>query len=215
MYSFAQTIDLGTWQSLCLAAYYNFHGPDYYYTLITQGFAGWGDKDTFPLALKALREDYYMVPFDLSTMFINGTTTGVAMMQADPANQMKYEPLFLHTNIIKWNPREFFCIGCAGDEVEPVSASDIEREESFIHKQLIKPSRIYDYGVPKNLDVDPEPLLWKSMEYNVCKSIWKNNELCKQVRNHMERAFGYQFRTRTVSRIFREGYEVEEICIER
>lgn len=202
-------------QSLCLAAYYNFYGPGYYYTLITQGFAGMGDKDTFPLALKALREDYYMVPFGLSTMFINGTSTGVAMMQADPANQKGYEPLFLHTNIIKWNPREFFCVGCASDEVEPVSASDFEREESLIHKQLMAPSRIYDYGIPKALGVDPEPLLWKSMEYNVCRSVWKNDDLCERVRSHMEDAFGLQIRTRTISRILRQGYTIEEVCKKR
>ena len=207
--------NIGAWQSLCLAAYYNFYGPEYYYTLITQGFAGWGDKDTFPLALKALQEDYYMVPFGLNTMFINGTTTGVAMMQADPANQTGYEPLFLHANIIKWNPREFLCIGCAADNDEPIPASDIERKDSALHALLINHTRIYDYGVPKKLGIDPEPLIWKSMEHNVCKSAWKNDDLCERVRDHMRDAFGYQFRIRPVSRIFREGYDIEEICIER
>lgn len=180
--------------------------------MVTQGFAGWGDKDTFPLALKALKEDYYMVPFGLNTMFLHNTTTGVAMMQADPANQTGYEPLFLHTNIVKWNPREFLCIGCASDDEDPVEISDIEKEESFTRKSLLEHERIYDYGVPKKLGIDPEPLLWKSMEHNVCKSAWLNEDLCSRIREHMEHALGFRFRTRTVSRVFRDGYEVEEVC---
>ena len=43
----------------------------------SKGFACWGDKDTFLLTLKAMHEDYYMVPFDLETLFNNGTMTGV------------------------------------------------------------------------------------------------------------------------------------------
>jgi alpha 1,2-mannosyltransferase len=198
-----------------LAAYYNYHGPRYYYTLITQNFAGWGDKDTFPLALKALREDYYMVPFSLDTLFLNGTSTGVAMMQADPGNQTGYEPLFLHANFIKWHVREFLCIGCAGDDVEPVAASDLERDWSPIHNLLLDHMRLYDSDVPEKLCIDPEPMIWKSMEHIVCRSVWTNKDLCERIRDYMADAFGFRYRTRTASRVFRKGYEIEEMCVQR
>ena len=144
-----------------------FYGPQYYYTLATQGFAGWGDKDSFVLALKALHEDYYMVPFDLETLFIKGTITGVAMMQADSANQTGYEPSFLHTNRAKWNPRAFLCIGCANDKEEPVQTSDLEGESSSIHQLLVDHRRIYAHAQTKKYRVNPKALLWKSMEHNI------------------------------------------------
>ncbi|CDK25718.1 unnamed protein product [Kuraishia capsulata CBS 1993] len=48
-------------QTLLLALYYNFYGPDFYYPLLTQGGAGEGDKDTFPAAAHALAQPYYQV----------------------------------------------------------------------------------------------------------------------------------------------------------
>ena len=162
-----------------------------------------------------MHEDYYMVPFDLETLFINGTITGVAMMQADPANRTGYEPLFLHANIVKWNPRAFLCIGCVNDKEEPVQTSDLEGEGSSIHQLLVDHTRIYAHAQTKKYGVDPEALLWKSMEHNVYKSVWKNDDLCERTRIHMANAFGFSFRTRKVSRTFREGYEIEEICVDR
>ncbi|KAL8810546.1 MAG: hypothetical protein Q9200_002492 [Gallowayella weberi] len=111
------------WKALCLAAYYNYYGPQHYYTMISQGWAGWGDKDTFLLALRSLRQKFYMVPHALKTLFVNGTSQGVGMLQADPTKPAGYEPMFLHSNIVKWSIRRFFCSGCADDEEDPVELS--------------------------------------------------------------------------------------------
>lgn len=64
-------------QSLCLSAYYNYFGPRYFYTLFTQGGPGWGDKDTFPTALRALNASWTMIPHRLQTQrYDDGTGHG-------------------------------------------------------------------------------------------------------------------------------------------
>ena len=199
-------------QSLCLATYYNYHGPQYYYTLITQGWAGWGDKDTFPVALKSLREDYYMIPHELKTLFVNGTVEGIGMLQADPSNQKDYEPMFLHSNIIKWSPREFLCKGCASDKEDPVKSSFLEREDSSINRHLKEHRRIFNIEDMRKLNIDPEPLIWKSMEHSVCKGVWKDGEVCARVREHMANAFGYEFRSSRLFSLFGYG---DQVCISK
>ncbi|GME76633.1 unnamed protein product [Ambrosiozyma monospora] len=56
-----QTVD-----AMLLAFYYNIHGPDYYYPLLTQGGAGEGDKDTFIAAAYAVKQPIYMVQQSMS-----------------------------------------------------------------------------------------------------------------------------------------------------
>ena len=72
------------WTSLLLAAYYNYYGPDFFYTLFNNGWAGWGDKDTFPMALKAAGEAYFPVTSEIRTVFLNGTLRGVGMLHDAP-----------------------------------------------------------------------------------------------------------------------------------
>lgn len=47
--------------ALVLAMYYNYHGFDYYYPLLSQGAAGEGDKETFVAAAHKLELPYYQV----------------------------------------------------------------------------------------------------------------------------------------------------------
>lgn len=49
-------------KTLQLALYYNIHGPDFYYPLLTQGSAGEGDKETFNAAAHVLNEPYFLTP---------------------------------------------------------------------------------------------------------------------------------------------------------
>lgn len=48
-------------RTLFLAMYYNTHGPEYYYALLSQGAAGEGDKETFLAAAHKLGLPYYQV----------------------------------------------------------------------------------------------------------------------------------------------------------
>ncbi|KAL9122736.1 MAG: hypothetical protein Q9187_000717 [Circinaria calcarea] len=198
------------WKSLCLATYYNYYGSRYYYTLISQGWAGWGDKDTFPMALKAYREPYYQVPHDIITAFVYGTTHGVGMVQSNPANDTSAEPLFLHSNIVKWSVEEFLCLGCPPSTNKASSTSALENTGSPIHSHLKEGKRIFATESFKEAGMDPEPLLWKCMEYSACRSVWGSSQLCKQTRDYMTKTFRYQFKpSRTASMI---GYG-DRVCV--
>jgi len=175
-----------------LAAYYNYYGPTHYYTLISQGWAGWGDKDTFPIALRSLQQDYYVVPHQLKTLFVNGTDHGIGMLQADPTNTNKYEPMFLHSNMIKWSIRDFLCLGCDQDK-EPVLKSFLEKPDSAINRHLRDHERIFKAEDMQAMGIDPEPLIWKSMEHTACRSVWKEEGLCARTRKHMAETFGHRF----------------------
>ncbi|SCV00881.1 LAMI_0G07910g1_1 [Lachancea mirantina] len=76
-------------QTLLLALYYNVYGPEWYYSLFSQGTAGEGDKETFAVAAHVLRRKYYQVKTKLS---FDGYWTkgpsfhGVALLQYDCVN---------------------------------------------------------------------------------------------------------------------------------
>ena len=153
-----------------------------------------------------------MISHGLKTLFVNGTVEGIGMLQADPSNQKDYEPMFLHSNIIKWSPREFLCMGCSSDKHEPVEHSFLEREDSSINRHLKEHRRIFNIEDMRKLNIDPEPLIWKSMEHNACKSVWKNGDLCARVREHMSKAFGYEFRSGRMFSLFGHG---DQVCISK
>ena len=177
--------------------------------MINQGWAGWGDKDTFSVALRSLRQEFYTVPHDLKTLFVNGTTHGIGMLQADPTDQAKYEPMFLHSNIVKWGIRAFFCIGCASDDSDTVTISALERLESPINLHLKEHHRIFKEEDMKLLGIDPEPLIWKSMEFTACQSVWKDASLCERTREHMEKTFGTRFQVGRIADLL--GYS-DRVC---
>ncbi|KAL9615374.1 MAG: hypothetical protein Q9167_000202 [Letrouitia subvulpina] len=114
-------------------------------------------KDTFTVALRSLRQNYSMVPHPLKTLFVNGTSHGIGMLQADPANQIKYEPMFLHSNIIKWSIHEFMCVNCSSSSSDPVALSAIENPESAINPHLKDHHRIFKTEDMQSMAIDPEP----------------------------------------------------------
>lgn len=162
------------------------------------------------MALRSLRQKYYTVPFDLKTLFVNGTSHGIGMLQADPTNQTGYEPMFLHSNVVKWGVRAFMCVGCATDLADAVALSALENPESSINKHLKEHSRIFKVEDMESLGIDPEPLIWKSMEHTACRSVWKNQSICARTREHMEKTFGLQFRVGRIAGIL--GYE-DQVCL--
>ncbi|MCJ1476276.1 hypothetical protein MMC13_004942 [Lambiella insularis] len=197
------------WKSLCLAAYYNYFGPPYYFTLINSGWAGWGDKDTFPMALKALQEPYYQINHEIVTVFVTDTVQGIGMVQADPANETNSEPMFLHSNIIKWSMRDFLCLGCwaLGGEI-----SHLENPSSPINKLLLEDRRIFAEDQLPDIGMDPEPLIWKVMEQLACRSVWGNKQVCEQARQHMTKTFGYQFKASWMAKLLGHG---DRVCASR
>lgn len=178
--------------------------------MISQGWAGWGDKDTFLVALRSLRQEYYMVPHKLKTLFINGTDAGIGMLQADPTKPNNYEPMFLHSNIIKWSIRGFLCIGCATQAIDPVKVSALENPKSPINRHLKEHRRIFSLTDMQSMNIDPEPSIWRSFEHVACRSYWQDEGLCNRTREHMEQTFGFQFQKGWASLV--TGGE-EQICL--
>ena len=131
-----------------------------------------------------------MVPHQLRTLFVNGTDQGIGMLQGDPTNLDKYSPMFLHSNMIKWSIRNFMCLGCPFDEV-PMSF--LERPDAPINAHLKKHQRIFNQEAMHFMGIDPEHLIWKSMEHTACRSVWKDNGLCVRTRAHMTETFGHRF----------------------
>ncbi|KAB5526487.1 alpha-mannosyltransferase [Coniochaeta sp. 2T2.1] len=117
--------------TLILSAYYNFHGPEVYYSLFSQSAPGQGDKETFLHAALALQNPFYDVGTHVGTLgrWLNGSFESAAMIQADPtadyelrrgrkklkgpvgntgkgdqhADEIHAKPLFIHHNTIKIN----------------------------------------------------------------------------------------------------------------
>ena len=153
-----------------------------------------------------------MVPHKLKTLFVNGTQHGIGMLQADPTNQTAYEPMFLHSNMIKWSIREFLCVGCSSDPVDAVATSALEKPESSINKHLKEHRRIFNIQDMQEMQIDPEPLIWKSMEHTACRSVWKDPDLCARTREHMTFTFGYQFRASRIATLLGYG---DQVCVLR
>ena len=162
------------------------------------------------MALRSLRQEYYTVPHDLQTLFVNGTTHGIGMLQADPTNQTGYEPMFLHSNVVKWGVRAFLCVKCASDPIDAVALSALENPDSSIHQHLKEHHRIFKVEDMERLGIDPEPLIWKSMEHTACRSVWKDDGLCARTREHMQKTFGHQFRVGRIDALL--GYR-DRVCI--
>lgn len=164
--------------------------------MFSQGQAGWGDKDTFPIALQALGEPFYKIPHGIKTAFVNGTLQGVAMLQASPLNDKTFEPMFLHANIFKWSIRDYLCTGCYPTVNDP-NRGYLENTEATINPHLREGRRIL--AKIDDLPIDPEPLIWKSMERTACRSAWRDEGLCDRTRDYMTKAFGFQFRVGKVA----------------
>lgn len=163
------------------------------------------------MALRSLGQDYYLVPHELKTMFVNGTAHGIGMLQADPTNQTGYEPMFLHSNVVKWGIRAFYCVKCSSNPIDGVASSAFENVDSSINLHLKEHSRIFKIKDMESMGIDPEPLIWRSMEHTACRSVWKDDGLCARTRDHMEKTFGNRFRIGLVDGLL--GY-VDRVCIE-
>lgn len=113
-------------ETLLLAAYYNYYGPDHYYLLLCTGGYGRGDKSTFLPAALAMNQSFYDVserPVAIGQDF--EWLHVFALLQFDPLedhvltsagiyrNKNKtaappIRPFFLHGNDPKWNGERIF-----------------------------------------------------------------------------------------------------------
>ena len=162
------------------------------------------------MALKAYREPYHQVAHEIMTVFVSETLLGIGMIQSNPANLTHAEPLFLHSNIVKWSVGEFLCVGCPSSGTTIGSISALENPNSPINSHLREGKRIFSTTQLSEVGIDPEPLLWKCMEHTACRSVWGNAQLCTQTRNHMKKAFGFQFKSSQLMSLIGYG---DRVCV--
>jgi alpha 1,2-mannosyltransferase len=185
--------------SLLLAAYYNYHGPDYYYRLLSQGGHGEGDKETFLYSAMVMGRPHYEVHTRVGFLgrWINGSFERVGMRQADPRadyelaaaiqrqtsasqedDQRQPEDihapwLFIHHNIVKIDTRR------VGDLVGTLLRRDAATG--------FQPLWGDDVGLREMVGYDPERELWEAIIQADCDTTLL--EACEQIKMWFSAAF--------------------------
>ncbi|KAK3671231.1 hypothetical protein LTR78_008866 [Recurvomyces mirabilis] len=196
------------WDALMLAVYYNYFGPKLYYTLLNFNYAGWGDKDTFALAFRALKKPFHTVLAPPGDAWERGkvNTRRVGMLQMAPGSDPPVAA-FLHVTTVKWSHRDFVCDGCLpiwhtespGDPF--ISGWEDSNSElyPFLHSNL---SIIEPEGLDKYMPTTPgtdvplqlEAMLWRATEYAACRSpAWRHERTCAVARRYMMGTWGFTF----------------------
>ncbi|KAL4873561.1 hypothetical protein BDV12DRAFT_80748 [Aspergillus spectabilis] len=186
--------------TLLLSTYYNYYGPDYYYTLLDQGAPGAGDKDTFLHAATALNQDFYAVSepvVDLGniTPWNDKVAINAGYIQADPIQDYNL------TSTGKWRvqdpsvskaPRAFF-IHAGAPEFNPGNELLGPKLRGFDGK----PTRLWTYPpeAMRRLGVDAEKMFWEEVMAVACTmqdvfESWKGQRrLCERVKAHWDAVF--------------------------
>lgn len=185
--------------SLLLAVYYNYYGPDRYYTILSQGGVGAGDKDTFLHAARALGNNFYVVSepvLDLGHPAPDGGILGAAMAQADPMQDYALtsqgiwrikdfsvarppRPFFIHANRPKLNPGN----GLFGEKTQGLDG---------------RPGRMWTLSqdLLERFEFDAEKAFWEEIVTVACDlerafSSWQwQRGICESVQEHWNATFG-------------------------
>ncbi|KAK2804511.1 hypothetical protein FQN50_006586 [Emmonsiellopsis sp. PD_5] len=130
--------------TLLLAAYYNYYGPSHYFSLLSQGAPGEGDKETFLQAAEAADEPFYAVSTRVTPIGHikeDGGIAGSAMVQFDPVHDYQNtQQLSAHNS--QNNPQARFGTGKTS-----ASASTLPPPRAFfIHAHFPKfnPATVFD-----------------------------------------------------------------------
>lgn len=187
--------------ALMLAVYYNVYGPGRYYTLLSQGALGEGDKTTFEAAATVTNASFYRVhrPLAVVGRSDRGQFLRSAMVQFAPESALAPDaagfalhggesgdrdedqrPAFVHANTPKMNA------GHLVDEGDLVAADDGVRLRLFGDL----PRQMALFGE------DLERRVWRHLAASACElegvlAEWVGRpELCKRVRAHVREVFG-------------------------
>ncbi|KAL2867012.1 mannosyltransferase putative-domain-containing protein [Aspergillus lucknowensis] len=186
--------------TLILAAYYNYYGPDYYYPLLDQGAPGAGDKDTFLHAATALNQSFYAVSepvVDLgnSVPWNPETATNSGWVQADPIQD------FNLTSRGEWgfrdatvsNPPRAFFIHAGDPEFNPGK----NLLGGKLHRPDGSPTRLWTSPpeAMRRLGSDVEKAFWEETMSVACMvpvpfDTWKGIDgHCEDVKAHYRAVF--------------------------
>ncbi|KAB8255369.1 nucleotide-diphospho-sugar transferase [Aspergillus pseudonomiae] len=187
-------------RSLLLAAYYNYYGPNYYYSLLGQGAPGAGDKDTFLHAATALNQSFYAVGetvVDLGNLKPGNPQAAInaGYVQADPIQDYDL------TSQGKWRvrdpsvakpPRVYF-IHAGAPEFNPGKELLGPKLQGFDGS----PTRLWTYPpeAMRRLGFDAERIFWEETMSVACTmesafETWNSKSgLCDTVRAHWKAVF--------------------------
>jgi alpha 1,2-mannosyltransferase len=185
-------------QSILLAAYYNWYGPDIYYKLLTQGSHGEGDKETFLHAALGMGQPFYDVKEKngIFGRWINDTLHTAGMIQHDPVDDLKLQrhreahdgepkkdkddkvvpakPLFIHHNLWKM---DFFDLG---DDISPIHLRD---KDGKLTRTWGDQKDMY-----KRVGFDVEEMMFRTLIDAKCKVVEPPSE-CPGLRNYYQTVF--------------------------
>lgn len=173
-------------KTLLLAYYYNYYGPAYFYPLFSQGFPGEGDKETFYLASRVVKENSYLITGHKTKSFgyknKQGSYTGQGILQVNPNDFNKY--WFLHINYPKLDILQMYKSGFFENKSRTRYWDLIRNAQADGKEQAFK----------KTLGFDYEFEIWKLM-VEILQTDFKgfrlfeeigNDEIADYVKIHLE-----------------------------
>lgn len=151
-----------------------------------------------------------MIPHHLQTQRYDdgtghGKGSGMAMMQADPADIKDFKPLFLHSNFIKFSVRRLMCDNCIEDPSalkaeqrlkgqEVTFKGSVANRKSPIWESLTFGKRIFSTKIKDGLNdmgkLDTEKDMWRVMTKVGCEGVFSDDTICRRASKHLERTFG-------------------------
>lgn len=180
--------------TLLLCTYYNYWGPSHFYSLLSQGAPGEGDKETFLAAAIAMDEPFYQVSEPIQAMghATEGGLAGSAMVQFNPIEDYQLtqkgewrvngstvpspKPFFIHANFPKFNPATVF----DKQMVNPAYDDD----GNYSRAWTIPEDTISDFGY----DVEKEfwrEIMWTGCELEHRFRSWRNEKgVCSDVKQY-------------------------------
>ncbi len=186
--------------SLLLAAYYNIFGPEIYYTILSQGAQGEGDKETFLAGAIVLGNTFYRVAEHVGTVGYHspdGAFHGGGMVQYSAADEWAIQ----HGNLSEkanfgTKPRAFFLHA----NVPKMSVGHLLDTDAIFLQGTEQ--RIRLWGSPESttelFGYDVERVAWDEMRHIACEldttladfsGRWK---LCERANNHYRELFDPQ-----------------------
>lgn len=195
--------------TLLLATYYNYYGPSHYFSLLSQGAPGEGDKETFVQAASAADEPFYTVSEPVQPVGHrkeNGEIAGSAMIQFDPHEEYKALKQLKnpHSNPSKSDektrarPRAFF-VHAHFPKFNPATVFDNTTET----KPTYKPDGSYgrawvvDEDTVKRFGYDAERAYWEEIQWVACNLedkfvSWKGETgICERVKQYWFEVFSH------------------------
>ncbi|MCJ1465577.1 hypothetical protein MMC07_004196 [Pseudocyphellaria aurata] len=198
-------------RSLLLATYYNYYGPSHYYSLLSQGGPGEGDKETFLTAASIMNETFYATSEPVQPIGHvkdDGGIDGSAMVQYDPVQDYaltqkglwrvkdnsvaeRPRPFFVHANFPKFNPATIFHQG------GPTKDSNGQDRLAWTDQERT----IGEFGI------DLERRFWEEIKWTACEledkfESWQGiQDICKNARAYWKTIYG-KARTRRAPQVF-------------